>query len=83
SGVGVNSKTVENIYNKLIASLGSELFILSDIPVHEIESADTPLMAEAIRRVRSGEVHIEAGYDGEFGVVRIFDNIEKIRRGEV
>ncbi|MEK6714173.1 MAG: endonuclease Q family protein [Nitrospirota bacterium] len=83
SGVGVNSKTVENIYNKLIASLGSELSILSDIPVHEIESADTPLMAEAIRRVRSGEVHIEAGYDGEFGVVRIFDNIEKIRRGEV
>ena len=83
SGVGVNSKTVENIYNKLINSLGSELSILSDIPIHEIESADTPLVAEAIRRVRSGEVHIEAGYDGEFGVVRIFDNIEKIRRGVV
>ncbi|MCC6543136.1 MAG: DNA helicase UvrD [Nitrospirae bacterium] len=71
-GVGVNSKTVENSYNKLIEALGSELSILSDVPIAVISDSGSPSLAEAIRRVRSGEVHIEAGYDGEFGTVRIF-----------
>lgn len=70
-GVGVNSKMVENIYNKLITDIGNELYILSDAPVCDIADAGSPVVAEAIRRARAGEVHIEAGYDGEFGTIRI------------
>ena len=73
-GVGVNSKTVENIYDKLTAALGSELSILSDVSISDISDSGSPMLAEAVRRVRRGEVHIEAGYDGEFGTVRIFEN---------
>lgn len=70
-GVGVNSKAVENTYNKLITALGCELSILTDIPVAEISDSGSPRLAEAIRRVRSGEVRIDAGYDGEFGTIVI------------
>ena len=80
-GVGVNSKTVENTYGKLIAALGSELSILSYVSVTEISDSGSPVLAEAVRRVRSGEVRIDAGYDGEFGTIRIFDNVGKLRRG--
>ena len=80
-GVGVNSKTVENTYGKMIAALGNELSILSDVPVSEISDSGSPLLAEAVRRARSGEVRIDAGYDGEFGTIRIFDNVGKLRRG--
>lgn len=69
--VGVNSKTVENTYNKLITVLGNELSILSDVPLNEIADSGSPMLAEAIGRVRSGEVCIEAGYDGEFGTIKI------------
>ena len=80
-GVGVNSKTVENTYGKMIAALGNELSILSDVPVSEISDSGSPLLAEAVRRARGGEVRIDAGYDGEFGTIRIFDNVGKLRRG--
>jgi len=80
-GVGVNSKTVENTYGKLIAALGSELSILSYVSVTEISDSGSPVLAEAVRRVRSGEVRIDAGYDGEFGTIRIIDNVGKLRQG--
>ncbi len=81
-GVGVNSKTVENTYNKLITILGNELSILSDVSISEIADAGSPMLAEAVSHVRNGKVCIEAGYDGEFGTIRIFDNVKmKGRRG--
>ncbi|MCC7201263.1 MAG: DNA helicase UvrD [Nitrospirae bacterium] len=71
-GTGVNSKAVENSYNRLIGSLGNELSILCEVPVSDIAETGGPVLAEAIQRVRSGDVHIEPGYDGEFGTIRIF-----------
>jgi len=38
-----------------------------------------PLLAEALRRMRAGEVRRQAGYDGEYGVVRMFDDEERLR----
>ncbi len=73
SGVGVNSKAVENTYNKLISALGNEISILTDVPWSDISDSGGHELAEAIRHVRSGEVHIEPGYDGEFGTIRIFE----------
>lgn len=29
-------------------------------------------MSEAVRRMRAGEVVLEGGFDGEFGVVKLF-----------
>jgi len=70
-GTGPKSKKVLGEIDKLVAALGPELAILQDVPVEDIE-ARSPLLAEAVRRLRRGEVIREPGYDGEYGVIRVF-----------
>ena len=38
----------------------------------EIGQASTPQIASAIERVRAGNITVEPGYDGVFGVVKVF-----------
>jgi DNA helicase-2/ATP-dependent DNA helicase PcrA len=69
---GPKSKTVQGSYEQLIARLGPELAILGDAPLDEIGRIATPLLVEAVRRMRAGEVIREGGYDGEYGTIRLF-----------
>ena len=75
--VGVQSKAVERMYFQLINILGNEFTILLDSPLDEIERAGNPLIREALSRMRTGNVHITPGYDGEFGKIRIFEEVER------
>jgi uncharacterized protein (TIGR00375 family) len=75
--VGVSSKAVTTDYLQLIEKLGNELKILMDLPLDEIETASSPLLKEAISRVRSGNVHIAPGYDGEYGKIKILEEVER------
>ncbi len=75
--VGPQSKRVDEQYFSLLASLGNEFHILLDAPIDEIAGASTPLLAEAVRRSRAGEVRISAGYDGAYGTVTIFTDEER------
>lgn len=71
-GTGVNSKAVKKTYLDLIGKLGSELEILMDVPLDEIAQKGTDILSEAIRRMRNCEVHTLVGYDGEFGIIKVF-----------
>ncbi len=71
-GVGTASKTVQEAYMRLLASLGNELSVLLKTPPADIAAAAPPLVAEAIGRVRQGLVHVSPGYDGRYGCVKIF-----------
>jgi DNA helicase II / ATP-dependent DNA helicase PcrA len=71
-GVGAKSKRVEQEVAGLVARLGPELDILERLPLSELRTAASPLVAEAISRMRSGNVIREAGYDGEYGQIRLF-----------
>lgn len=73
--VGTSSKSVVTEYERLIHKLGSELSILQDVPVDEITKEST-LLGEAISRLRAGKVIKQAGYDGEYGVIRLFEDGE-------
>jgi uncharacterized protein (TIGR00375 family) len=75
--IGVNSKAVNDGYLQIIEKLGNEFKILMDIPLKDIEEAGTPLLGEAIARMRSGNVNIAPGFDGEYGKVRIFEDIDR------
>jgi uncharacterized protein (TIGR00375 family) len=70
-GVGPRSKRVLRKVDELVAALGPELAILEDVPV-DVIGARSPLLAEAVSRLRRGEVIREAGYDGEYGTIRLF-----------
>jgi uncharacterized protein (TIGR00375 family) len=71
---GVKTKTVDNEYMRLVQELGSELTILLDVPLKDIRRAGSPRLAEAISRMRKGDVNITPGFDGEYGKVKIFDS---------
>lgn len=71
-GSGPSSQKAVKFYDHLISSVGSELDILSRAPLEDIERAGSSLMAEAIARLRQGKVIRDAGYDGEYGVIRLF-----------
>ena len=75
--VGSTSKRVQQSYEYLLTQLGSEVAILQDIPPEEIERIGGGLLAEGIRRMREGKVNAEAGYDGEYGVIKLFDDQER------
>lgn len=72
-GVGKASKKVQAEYWKLIHGLGNEFSILLDRSLPEVGSVALPRVAEGIRRVRAGTIHIEPGYDGVYGVVKVFE----------
>jgi PHP family Zn ribbon phosphoesterase len=74
--MGVNSKAVEKAYFSLLEKVGNEFRILMDSSVEEIERASSSRIAEAISRMRQGKVHIEPGYDGEYGKINLFDRTE-------
>lgn len=74
---GVNTKKVNAIYFSMLEKLGNEFRILMDLPLDDIEPASTPLIREAISRMRTGKVNIAPGYDGEYGKIRIFGEAER------
>jgi uncharacterized protein (TIGR00375 family) len=75
--VGVTSKKVQKNYQKSIDILGNEFSILHTLETDAIDGAGIPLLAEAIHRVRNKEVDIKAGYDGEYGRIKIFNSHER------
>ncbi len=74
---GANTKKVTRIYEDLLNTLGPELHILMDAPFAAIKEAGGLLLSKAILRMRNNKVIREEGYDGEFGVIRLFDEGEK------
>ncbi|MBN1780626.1 UvrD-helicase domain-containing protein [bacterium] len=77
TGTGPDSKQVIRAYNGLIRKMGSEFDILLSLPLDEIRRQGGDLLAEGIRRMREREVLIQAGYDGEYGVIRVFGEAVK------
>ncbi|HBR15334.1 MAG TPA: hypothetical protein DD723_07315 [Candidatus Omnitrophica bacterium] len=76
-GMGQNSGAVQRLFMELLSKVGNEMYILRDAPLEEIQRTAGSLIAEGIRRVRSGKVEIAAGYDGEFGTIKIFSPKER------
>ena len=74
--VGPKSKTVARHYESLLGRLGPELPLLNALPLEDIGSAASSLVAEAVSRLRKQEVVREAGYDGVYGTIRLFRDAE-------
>jgi DNA helicase-2/ATP-dependent DNA helicase PcrA len=73
---GGGAGKVDNAWQALVKSVGPELYVLGHAPLDILEQAGPPRLAEAISRMRAGRVICEAGYDGEYGIVRLFTPAE-------
>ena len=75
SAMGFSASGVKTgkIYRKMLTSLGSEFEILRNVPEEEICRTAGLRVAEGIRRLRCGQVEKIPGYDGEYGIIRVFD----------
>ncbi|CAN5294731.1 hypothetical protein BH10PAT1_BH10PAT1_7200 [soil metagenome] len=69
--VGFGSKKVVNLYDEMITKLGSEFKILLETDLDDIETLFGAKIANAISKVRLGDIVIEPGFDGQFGKVAI------------
>lgn len=73
-GVKSPSKKVWADFDRMIAAIGNEFDILRKIPVSEISKLGFPELAKIIDRMRHGDVFIDPGYDGVYGVIKVFNN---------
>ena len=79
--VGPRTRRVSRRYDDVLEQLGPELPLLTEVPPEDIRRAASPLLAEAIGRLRGQRVIREAGYDGVYGTVRLFSDEELRTRG--
>ncbi|HEX5429505.1 MAG TPA: endonuclease Q family protein [Patescibacteria group bacterium] len=74
-GTGIGKKVLQT-YEKMI-SQKPEFEILLDLPKEEIERLGNPAIAESVMRVREGKLKWDAGYDGVFGKLHLYDQDER------
>ncbi|MBD3244597.1 MAG: DNA helicase UvrD [Candidatus Moranbacteria bacterium] len=67
-------KKVMRDYEKLYSVLGDEFSILRKVPIEKIKEAGFEKLAGGIERMRKGQVHITPGFDGVFGIIKVFEN---------
>ncbi len=70
--VGSTSKKINSIYRKILSKGFSELDILLNLSQNDLKAVLEEEIAEAVIRVRRGDVKIVEGYDGQFGKIVIF-----------
>ncbi len=75
--VGPGTKKVARAYQSLLEDHGSELEILRHAALEGLEATGPPMIGEALDRMRAGRVRLAAGYDGEFGKIKIFSEAER------
>lgn len=80
--MGRNSQAVEREYRSAIAKFGTEFEILLKAGKNDLIKGLPARIAEGVLRVRDGKLNIKAGYDGEYGIISIFDAEEKAADGE-
>lgn len=74
---------VKQEYHRIVKKLGPELTILLDLPIDQIQRECGEILAEAIARMREGKVRVKSGFDGEYGVIRVFDENEIYTKTQV
>ncbi len=55
-------------YNKLIDAFGNEMNVLLDVPFDKLKNTSGELIAQKIIDNREGNIKVDPGYDGEYGI---------------
>jgi PHP family Zn ribbon phosphoesterase len=74
----VSSQIVESEYNRTTTEFGSEFNLLLKTPIEEIAKIGGEKLAEGVKKVREGDIFVDPGYDGVFGIVKIWGEEKKV-----
>ncbi len=66
-GCGVNTKTVWNIYNKLIKTFDNEYNVLLNVKAKELYKNTSKSIAKTVIKNRKQQIKVKPGYDGKYG----------------
>lgn len=72
-GASPASRRVQETYSALLRQMGDEFTILRNASLSDARAAGGPVLEEALRRLREGRVIRRPGYDGEYGVISLFE----------
>ncbi len=76
-GYGVNTKSVNRIWDKLVMQFGSEVAVLIDSNQDELEEFDTRVV-HAINAFKEGRFVVEPGGGGNYGTIKLPERVEKV-----
>ena len=77
-GAPLTSNKVLEEYKRLVDYFGSETTTLLKASTSDLEKvAGVPRIVEGIKKVRSGDIVVEPGFDGVYGVVKIWPTVAK------
>ncbi|PIU33148.1 DNA helicase UvrD [Candidatus Woesebacteria bacterium CG_4_10_14_0_2_um_filter_39_14] len=79
----VSSQVVIGRYEQMLEKFGSEFEVLLKTPVEFIAQSFGEKTADAVNKVRKGQIFVDPGYDGVFGTVKIWSSSdEEEKKGE-
>lgn len=82
-GTAKTSQKVEIEYKKIVTALGGEIRVLTKTDLKDIEKVGGEKLAEGVSKVRNGDLVIDPGFDGVYGVVKIWkDGLDKEVKAE-
>ena len=73
----MNSRQQQESWNNNHRRLLNEFFILLDAKFEELSRVTSQEIATAIINVRMGQVILEPGYDGEYGKVKVNQELKQ------
>jgi uncharacterized protein (TIGR00375 family) len=69
------SVKVQSMYESLVSQVAPEFDLLIKSNLDTIKKQAGDKIAQAVAKVRNGDIVLEPGYDGQFGVVKIWGNV--------
>jgi len=75
--LGKKTKGVAAVYESIVSQHASEFEALITRPIDELKTWLDPMVVLGIERMRQGKVGITPGYDGVYGTVEIFSNVDR------
>ena len=74
-GVKSFSKRAKVEYERIVTQVGSEIEVLTKIPLDDLEGVLSERMLQGISNMRQGRITIKPGHDGQYGIIRLFSEM--------
>jgi uncharacterized protein (TIGR00375 family) len=71
-GSSVSSQKVKTLFDDLCSKFGSEMQVLLKVSIKDLKKTAGPRIAEGVDKVRRGDIVIAPGFDGQYGIVKIW-----------